>query len=206
MDALAAGARPALLRRARHAAPAGRSAAPDPAECLGALWLELAATGAGSADPSRAVRRAWYEEFERWSRRAPLPLPAEVAAPPRRSTPIPEGLKPWIEELLRAAPLPGRVRPATRALGLTRAHLRLRATAIWRALGDDSRFSNVRRRAARLCARAAREGHSSRVRGEARLLCALLSVLEVPADIARLRAVLRPLATGPGRPSATAQR
>lgn len=181
-----------LARRRQRLARRGMAPArADAAECRGALWLELAD---GARAPAAAARRVAYREWE--AVRAAAGLEAEPAAPAEAppGALLPPSLQAWAEELLDCGPLPGRLGRSARHLCLTRAQLRMRATAVWRALSGDPGFHDLRCRVARVCARGASEGRTRAVCAEARRLRSLLAVLEVPEDLQRAVATLRTLA------------
>lgn len=207
--------RPGLLRQLRwhldrcavHPVPAEEALA----HCLGALWMELAAPGKAAADWRRALRRVVYQEWERPARRAAAQLPAALCAPPERRPPeMPGRLQPWAASLLRDGPLRGRLAPATRRLGLSRRALRLRVTALARALSGDGFFPDLERRAARVLTAAARSGPLPLHRREARRILRVLALVEPPPALEPVRAALSTLAArrvpaGPGsRESASA--
>lgn len=200
--------RPQLVRRVacyqrRTGFGSGFDAEDVVTDCLGALWLELRALDRPDRQWPRALRRVLYREWEVGGRRRGERLREDLPAPPGAGhAEVPEWVAPWLAPLLEGAAPRGALAPTAARLGISRRQLRLRLTALARALTAGTFFPDLKRRAARLFARATADGTDAGVRAEAQELLRLLAMVEPPSGMAEVVRGLRSLAgrRAPARP------
>jgi hypothetical protein len=185
------------VRRWQQKLPRGDRLGP-PANILesiaGALWLELAIQANPAATALTCLRRVLYREFERNWQHTPqnLATHAEFMAPKAQADDVslvldlPRHLLPWAEEYLRCGGPQGRLDRGVEICG-SRRQLRLRNTAILRALAGGQYLRDLERRAARLLCAVAVDGPLPRHVRAARDLQCILKMLEASPQRAAMR-------------------
>ena len=164
----------------------------------GALWLEMGEQGEDAWAWRRAVRRVAYRELELERRRGLRPLDEAAAPGPRAEAALPAEVAAWLDELLAGSGAGIAWTREARRLGISRAQMRVRLTALAQALSDGRLFPDLQRRIARLLTRSAGSGAGAEERREARELLRLLGSLELPPGLAPAPAALRALLGDPG--------
>ncbi len=150
----------------------------------GCLWLELAR----GRSWRQALRRTLYLEWERPRRLACRQLPAGLGRPdpePSGAAELPPWTAAWLADFAAHA---GGGAGAARERGWSRQRARLVLSSLARAIAGPQFWTDLRRRCARVHARAAlAPAGCPELRAEARLLLRLLGQLELPPELDRAR-------------------
>jgi len=159
----------------------------------GALWLDCLGVELDDAIATRILRRALYREYEVSWQHSNLPLAdrlGHLSAPDAPALDLPAHLQDFADAYLLGRGSEGSLRRAIPHFG-SRRKVRCLNSLLLDALTVGAPLQDLKRRAARLCAAAARDGITSAHVQEARYLRRALRMLEPSPEVRQLQESLK---------------